>query len=77
MLLECAKCGEFLTSERAKYFVEMNMPASCPTHEIEVSDEAENGYSMWPSGWHGHNCKNNDGRWHEWPSDDGDYDIVE
>lgn len=77
MLLQCVLCGEDLTREEARHAVENNLPPTCTTHATEVYEEADSPGSMWPSYWHGYASMNPLGQWHELPSDDGDYDIVE
>jgi len=77
MLLQCAKCGRDLTREEAREAVENNLPPTCAAHATEVYEEIERDHSMWPSNWHGHASTNPDGKWHELPSDDGDYDVFQ
>jgi hypothetical protein len=77
MIITCAYCGTILNDHERYLAIENNMPGACEKHETMVYEEAQSESSMWPSDWHGHNSQNNDGAWHELPSDDGDYDIVE
>lgn len=59
----CAKCGELLSDDRLVHCQAADEPLSCSDHEHEVIAEADQGHSMWPSGWAGGCYQTGSGRW--------------
>lgn len=76
MLLHCAKCGKDLTPVEAGRFISANQPPACLEHLLNVLFEGDNNLPWWPDGWFGHAAMDENGRWYELPSDDGDYDTC-
>lgn len=65
-MMRCTCCGNVLSEYEAESCDFSAEPLYCYDCKDEVLEEAAKNYPMWPSGWYGHCCLDNAGRWYTW-----------
>jgi len=60
MIERCVKCGKVLDDNESMSSSKAGYPGACFSHLIDVVDEVEKNFPVWPSDWFGHWCANDE-----------------